>query len=220
MARFPRPRYADVAATLALVVALSTGRAYAASMIVGTNQIANGAVTTPKLANSAVTNAKLGGAAVTTGKIANGAVTSAKLAPAVSNAIVPPGGVIPHHVTVTGVVYAHGVTAPTSATNIGVVAAVNLPARAPVPLVESQMGFGPNSYGAPVNAHCTGTPMVPTAPPGWVCVYYGFIYGLTHPFVGSLSDLAQGRDAFRLAFNEPTLNTQYNYYGSWAYTAP
>jgi hypothetical protein len=44
----PRLTYANVVSTIALVIAMSTGGAYAASMIT-TSQIADGAVTTPKL---------------------------------------------------------------------------------------------------------------------------------------------------------------------------
>ena len=53
----PRPTYANVVATLALVIAMS-GTAYAVNTI-GTSDIQNGAVTTPKLADEAVTTAKI-----------------------------------------------------------------------------------------------------------------------------------------------------------------
>jgi hypothetical protein len=82
-----RPRYADVAATLALVFAMS-GTAYAVATI-GTSDIKDGAVTTAKLHFEAVTsskidpgavsNAKIAASAVTTGKLAPGAVTTGKL---------------------------------------------------------------------------------------------------------------------------------------------
>jgi hypothetical protein len=76
-----RPRYADVAATLALVLAMG-GTAYAASLpagSVGTAQLKNGAVTTPKLADGAVTTLKLHKTSVTHGKIAVGAVDLANI---------------------------------------------------------------------------------------------------------------------------------------------
>jgi hypothetical protein len=72
-----RLSYANVTATLALLVALA-GTGYAATTI-GTSQIANGAVTTPKVANGAVTAAKLGSGAVTAAKLGSGAVSAAKL---------------------------------------------------------------------------------------------------------------------------------------------
>jgi hypothetical protein len=78
-----RPRYADVAATLALVLAMS-GTAYAVATTaapnsVNTAAIQNGAVTTPKIATEAVTNGKIEPGAVTAGKLAAGSVTHAKI---------------------------------------------------------------------------------------------------------------------------------------------
>lgn len=79
-----RPRYADVAATLALVFAMS-GTAFAVATVadpnsVDTAAIQNLAVTTPKIANEAVGNAKIEPGAVSAGKLASGAVTHAKIA--------------------------------------------------------------------------------------------------------------------------------------------
>ena len=65
-----RLTYANVASSIALFVALSTGAAYAANTVFSTD-IVNGEVKT----------ADLDGSAVTTGKIANGAVTTAKWRP-------------------------------------------------------------------------------------------------------------------------------------------
>lgn len=75
---FRRPSYAEVAATLALLVAMS-GTAYAANTV-GTSDIIDGAVTTPKLADEAVTNAKVGASAIDDSKLASGAVTHTKIA--------------------------------------------------------------------------------------------------------------------------------------------
>src|SRR6478609_5095851 len=86
--------YANVASTLALVVALSGG-AYAAGLV-GTSQLKNGAVTAPKIAARAVTSTKLGSGAVVGGKIKTGAVTSGKLAPgAVGSTAIADGSVAP-----------------------------------------------------------------------------------------------------------------------------
>lgn len=54
----PRPRYADVAATAALVIALGTGGAYAAGQI-RTHDLANNAVTSAKIKNGTVAKADL-----------------------------------------------------------------------------------------------------------------------------------------------------------------
>jgi hypothetical protein len=99
-----RPRYADVAATLALLLATS-GTAYAVTALpahsVGPKQLRKAAVTRSKVAahavsarklragavttlvlhDLAVTSGKLSDGAVGTGKIADGAVTAGKLAP-------------------------------------------------------------------------------------------------------------------------------------------
>jgi hypothetical protein len=90
--RTRRPRYADVVATLALLMALS-GTAYAVTALparsVGAKQLKSRAVTNSKIATRAVSSAKIGAGAVTgtnlataavsTAKLANGSVTAAKL---------------------------------------------------------------------------------------------------------------------------------------------
>jgi hypothetical protein len=107
MPRTRRPRYADVAATLALVLALGGTSAYAAQQInqppkhsVGKSQLKKDAVTSSRikngsvkgkdlrkgtigatpLADGAVTGPKLGNGSVDTTKLANAAVGTAKLA--------------------------------------------------------------------------------------------------------------------------------------------
>src|SRR3954470_5067709 len=91
--RTRRPRYADIAATVALLFSMG-GTAYAATALapntVGTPQLKDHAVTAVKihasavtatsLAAGAVTNAGLADAAVTDSKLADGAVTDSKLA--------------------------------------------------------------------------------------------------------------------------------------------
>jgi len=79
----PRLSYANVTATLALVVALGTGGAYAASKLpdksVGEFQLRPGAVTAEKIRKNAVTAPKIKAEAVKQGKIANGSITAAKM---------------------------------------------------------------------------------------------------------------------------------------------
>ncbi len=76
--------YANVTATLALVIAIGMGSAYAAGRLapksVGERQLRPGAVTADKIRKSAVTAPKIKAAAVKKGKIANGAVTGEKIA--------------------------------------------------------------------------------------------------------------------------------------------
>jgi hypothetical protein len=76
--------FANLASGLALLVALSTSGAWAASKLapksVGERQLRPGAVTASKLRKSAVTSPKIKAEAVIQGKLATGAVTEAKLA--------------------------------------------------------------------------------------------------------------------------------------------
>jgi len=73
----PRPTYANVVSTLALVLALG-GTAYAANTV-ATADIQDFAVTTPKLANEAVTNAKIAPASVTASKVGANSLTLADI---------------------------------------------------------------------------------------------------------------------------------------------
>jgi hypothetical protein len=78
-----RPRYADVAATLALLLATS-GTAYAAGAFpahsVGAKQLKRSAVTKSKVATGAIISSKLRPSSVTATKLATGSVTATKLA--------------------------------------------------------------------------------------------------------------------------------------------
>lgn len=92
--------YANVTATLALMVALGMGSAYAASQLapksVGERQLRPGAVTADKIRKHAVTAPKIKALAVKQGKIAGGAVVSAKIANgAVGGAKISGGAVTP-----------------------------------------------------------------------------------------------------------------------------
>jgi hypothetical protein len=76
--------YANVTSTLALVLALGMGSAYAANQLapksVGAKQLRPGAVTAEKLRKKAVTAPKIKALAVKQGKIAGGAIVAAKIA--------------------------------------------------------------------------------------------------------------------------------------------
>jgi hypothetical protein len=90
--------FANLASAAALLVALTTTGAYAASQLaaksVGEKQLRPGAVTASKLRKSAVTAPKLAAEAVVVGKLANAAVSGEKLAnAAVSSAKLQDGAV-------------------------------------------------------------------------------------------------------------------------------
>jgi len=76
--------YANVISTLALLIALGMGSAYAADQLalksVGAPQLRPGAVTADKIRKHAVTAPKIKAQAVKQGKLANGAIVTEKLA--------------------------------------------------------------------------------------------------------------------------------------------
>jgi len=82
----PRLSYANVVSTLALLIALSGGVAYAASKLpdrsVGEFQLRPGAVTAEKIRKNAVTAPKIKAEAIKQGKIAGGSITAVKMTPA------------------------------------------------------------------------------------------------------------------------------------------
>jgi hypothetical protein len=93
-----RLSYANVTATLALVLALGGGGAYAATKLapksVGESQLRPGAITAQKIRKNAVVSAKIAAGAVGAGKLAAGAVGADKLAAAAVGADkIAPGAV-------------------------------------------------------------------------------------------------------------------------------
>jgi len=80
----PHLTYANLASSAALLLALSTGGAYAASQLapksVGERQLRPGAVTASKIRKNAVTAAKVASGAVTVGKVSPGAIDGTRIA--------------------------------------------------------------------------------------------------------------------------------------------
>jgi len=95
-----RLTYANLTSTLALVIALGMGSAYAADQMapksVGARQLRPGAVTADKIRKNAVTAPKIEAQAVKQGKIAGGAIVTSKLADGtVTGAKIPAGAITP-----------------------------------------------------------------------------------------------------------------------------
>jgi hypothetical protein len=95
--------YANVIATLALVIALGMGSAYAAGQLapksVGAKQLRPGAVTADKIRKHAVTAPKIEEQAIKQGKIANAAITSAKIqAGAIDSSKIVNGAITPEKI--------------------------------------------------------------------------------------------------------------------------
>jgi hypothetical protein len=95
--------YANVTSTLALLLALGMGSAYAANQLapksVGAKQLRPGAVTAKKIRKNAVTAPKIEAQAVKQGKIASGAIVSSKIAGgAVDSSKIQNGAVTPEKI--------------------------------------------------------------------------------------------------------------------------
>lgn len=208
------PRYADVAATLALVLALGTGGAYAAGKITG-KQIAKNTITSSNIKNGTIQKVDLSPTVGTVG-------------PAGAPGQTGPRGfsawdAIPHGQTVTGRIYNTGVA---TAASQEFVENVNLPGIAPTALDTTHVNFAPDSYAATTDddSTCTGSYAAPTAPPGKVCIY------ADPSNSGSVSNLqsVQGQTWFNPAHRSyaffvdafSTAAGQWDFWSSWAYTAP
>jgi hypothetical protein len=91
-----RPRYADVAATLALLVSMS-GTAYAVSTLprnsVDTRAIQNGAVTAPKIASNAINSTRVIDGSLTGRDVTNDSLTLADIAGPSSNGSIALSGI-------------------------------------------------------------------------------------------------------------------------------
>ena len=162
-ARWPRPTYANVCATLALFVALG-GTGYAATTIT-TSQIANNAVTTPKIKNAAVNSSKLANNSVIAARIASNAVSSAKIpsnavtsAKIASNAVSTPkiaNAAVTTPKIADGAVTAAQIAPGTLTANLfatGQTPGIN-PSKISV-VTTSPVGVSPNNPGATVTATC------------------------------------------------------------------
>lgn len=106
---------------------------------------------------------------------------------------------------------------------------VNLPARARNPLSRDNVNFAPDSYAVTTDddPECTGNYILPTAPPGKVCLYLWPVA----PFSNNVTSIGAGGDApdspefSRNAFwitwqTQQSTTTAVYVYARWAYTAP
>lgn len=220
-----RPTYADVAATVALVLALGTGGAYAAGKIT-TKQIAAGAVTSAKIKNGTVAPVDLSAAAKRTmtgpaGPAGMTGPTGPTGATGSTGATGPRGAsawdTIPSGTTVSGRIYTETVA---TATGQYVVQNVNLPAVAPAGLDNAHVNFAADSSTATTDddAACTGSYEAPTAPAGKVCLYLGSFTGLSS--IAGYAWFDQGGGAFYARETTAVASGQVNIYATWAYTAP
>lgn len=214
------PRSTPVVALVAAGCLLlgSTGGAVAGALITG-KQIKDNTVTTKDIKNGSLavkdlskkTRSALAGTAGPTG--ATGATGPA-------GAAGPRGfsawDTIPQGVTVTGRFFDAGRTAGTTGIREE---NINFPARLPAP--PTNWGFGADTFPfTPNDAACTGTFLNPTAPAGRVCVYVEHLSNFSDIEVFGWDAVEHQTHAFYLELTESAPDDSFNYYGSWAYTAP
>jgi hypothetical protein len=174
---FSSGRYANVTATMALVVALG-GTSYAAGTLaknsIGSGQLKRGAVANSDLRANAVTSAKVrNGALLLKDFKANQIPAGAKGAPGATGATGlqgPPGpfvDTLPSGKSEKGAYMMRG-TAAAAAARAGADISFAIPLAA-----------APNGHflasGAAATTECPGTAAAPTAAPGHLCIYEGFV---------------------------------------------
>lgn len=215
-----RPSYADVAATLALVLAMGTGGAYAAELVTA-DDLARNAVTSAKIKNGQVRSKDLAG------DVTEQLERRGPAGPAGAQGVQGPSGpagapgqrgvsawdTIPSGTTVTGD-FMDGGYAPTGYDTLRI--SIPFPARLhAAPRTFASAPDASTATGDPDDA-CAGTVAAPTAPAGQVCVYYRFVSGVN--WVGAANFAGRGSSAFYLGGTVSDIS--WDLAGTWAYTAP
>jgi hypothetical protein len=205
--------YANVMSTIAVFLLLGGGTALAASAILPKNSVG-------------------------AGQLKKGAVTPAKLAPAAKKTLTGPKGAtgatgptgaqgpqgprgeqgesgtflssLPSGKTLTGVygISGHVETAGDTAAEDAISFQVPL-STPPVEYIVSS--------GSPT-AECPGTVDEPEAAPGYLCLYEEHVYGADGELEAEAT--GSGKSGFAVFLAGPTVAGGYNYYGTWAVTAP
>ena len=192
-----RVTYANVASTLAVVLALGTGASYAATQLpkdsVGAEQI----------------RAK----AVRSEEVKDGSLAVGDLSAAARKALRPPASV-PSGTTVRGGWLMTG-DIPDNST--GVDLGVSLPVPAPVPIGPGDVLTDGYQEG---NNLCTGTLAEPTAPAGKVCVYTLANATMNNVTAASPIYMPSNRFAFGIDIYPSFSYANVGAGGTFAYTAP
>jgi hypothetical protein len=203
----PKLTYANVIASIALFIALS-GAAYAATQLpknsVGAKQIQKNAVTSSKIKRGAVTSPKLSASA----KLALKGATGPKGDPGPKGEPGPLVETLPAGKTERGM-YAFAGTRPSGGFAPGTALSF------PIPLAFSPVVHKIGIAGAPTT-ECPGNEEHPEAAPGNLCIYEGRNGGLE---LNLEKEPTEGRLGVIL-FSEAAEGSNYEYFGSWAVTAP
>jgi hypothetical protein len=196
-----RVTYANVTATIALVVALSAGSATAARHITGTD-IRNGTIT-----GRDVRNGSLGAAELTANARTQLTDTSA-------------WETIPSGQTVTG---SFGTRYRAPAATIGQSIFMHLPARPRARLIDGNIAFSAESGPVAIDtdAACTGSTDAPTAPRGKICVYLLSSNNVSGLVAGAWLETGPStQGAWYIQWLDTAADATTELRGIWAYTAP
>jgi hypothetical protein len=213
-----RPRYAEVVATLALVIALATGGAYAASKLgkntVGPRQVKNGSLTGKEIKDNA-----LGGVDIDESSLS---LPLGPTGPAGPRGATGPDGpfvsALPSGKTLTGHWSSGGIATGVSQPGFGAISF-------PFPLATQPTGQLVG-IGGPSTQQCPGTVDQPAAAPGSLCVYVGSTTRVTAPASVELCDASGTCSQTRATKYGITVETFSNgsgffvAFGTWAVTAP
>ena len=211
-----RLSYANVASTLALVIALGGGTAWAAHhyLITSTKQIKPSVL-------RALHGAK--GKQGTPGADGRNGATG----PAGAAGIGVLAGSIPSGTTVTGA-WGGRYIAPQLANNNSYLISYSLPVKAPAPLSDMDVNTAPNAAAGDPDPACKGSVDAPSAPAGKLCLYIGptvnaTVAGFALIDPGGLTTQPGDDYGFtvRILDNGTVGNTaRISATGTWAYTAP
>lgn len=224
----PKLTYANVVASLALLLALAGGTAYAATQMlpknsVGTRQLKNGAVTKAKIAPGVLGTAAAApgpaGAQGPAGPVGATGPAGAAGAPGSSGA---PGtiaaGPLPSGQSAQGQFVAHADPGTPPASQLTEFTAINFPIPLAADPIPTYVKFGE----APTT-ECPGPATEPTAAPGHLCVYE--LASINSTFTG-FSNLIDEAKASRFGtslvfdFENAVAGQDLLAAGTWAVTAP
>ncbi len=227
---FDQGRYANVTATMALVVALG-GTAYAANTV-RSRDIVNGQVKHVDLAKDAVTSAKVKGGTLLRGDFKSGELPAGARGPAGSKGDSGAPGAkgdkgdpgtsvfaatIPSGQTISGVM---GGNAPATAAGANVNMVVSFPVPAPAPVLAGNVNFAPAPVPFDDDPTCSGTAAAPTAPRGQVCLYLVTASNANDAAGYQIGAAAESTRGFSVGWSVEQAGGESELRAVWAYTAP
>jgi hypothetical protein len=127
---------------------------------------------------------------------------------------------VPSGATVTGAFGIEGASAAATATSNDLEQVVSLPGMAAGDLSNEAVNFASNAAATDGDATCTGNVLVPSAPPGKICLYLSSVRGIGTTVEGlAIPGIAGSRAGFVVHATTATAPDT-GAFGTWAYTAP